>query len=1029
MANPFDRLLVSCPNAGGLFYLDGGTAWKLDGLDTTGLTVRDQVIARAMQPAGLVLFSRSACEVDGQLARIDDLHDAYVDDGSCFVVSTHGNEIVQFGLDGVQRNRWAFPGEPDAWHINCVARWNGRMVFSAFADRRTHRAYKLPPLDEGFVQDLESGERPIAGLFQPHSLVADGDHLLLANSGAFELHEYDANGRLLRKIKLDGYTRGVLRVGAVVYVGLSQTRNVDVRDLTGAVLVALDADSWCELGRVALPTAEIYAVQALSEQDAATVVARIAAHASTHIGAQMASAAAARDVCAQRAEAADRALGDLQRESERKIFGLLETVHGKDAQIQNRDQIIRDQEAASTHAHAQFAAELLAARQGGEAQSKRIDALVDELLTSSQALRAQLAELNRAKDTIVAQSREIANRDQAITTIQHTLSWRITKPLRMTRRTASWALHLRWLAPVLRPVNKARHVCRTLSVTLGDPERRARYTTLARVLGPRLAVKHTIAFLRRGGPRPRPPVPVPVFDIRANCNRRAVILTTPHCDFVAASIQHALARVGVQADVIYERPAAGYADLPHFVVCPQMFESLPALYVAFQMEQSVSTRWFTPAYIDQLEHSFAILDYSLANIDALVEKGLQRKQFFYMPLGYVPDYRSAEGQIAQDYDVAFYGDINNDRRRAFVDALGKVCRVKVLCNVFGDALHAELARAKLVVNIHYYEGALLETTRLWECISLGKLVVSERAANMSESQDLERLVDFVDVNDVDAMVSRVRHWLQHDSERTARIAANDKLVRELPNRFEYFFYRFLLAYDNLTFFRFWQLAGSKLRLAGDQLCLNLPEYTYRRHSFDADNHYGFQAFPGLRHREGWIGCGLSYKLMIMLARQQKMKRLTICEDDVEFRPGFERDFAAVLDKLGQDLNGWDVFSGLLGDLHVDAVIKRVSNVNGHKFAETNRLISMVFNVYNRRVFDRVFLWDECDRNVYGNTIDRYLERTRLRALACHPFLVGHKSELHSTLWGVGNDTMVEMIQRSERLLGSKIDDFIAREAA
>jgi len=279
------------------------------------------------------------------------------------------------------------------------------------------------------------------------------------------------------------------------------------------------------------------------------------------------------------------------------------------------------------------------------------------------------------------------------------------------------------------------------------------------------------------------------------------------------------------------------------------------------------------------------------------------------------------------------------------------------------------------------------------------------------------------LNDVDGMVERVQYWLANESTRVARLKANRETVAQQSNRFEYFFYRFLLAWDIITFHRFWELAGSKLPLDGDKLCLNLPEWFGRRRSFDKDNHYGFAVFPGLRHYQGWVGCGMSYKLMIMLARKQRLPQITICEDDVEFHAGFAEDFAEIQAELVGSHERWDVFSGLLGDLHADAKILKIRDLRNRKFVLTNRLISMVFNVYHRNVFNRVSLWDDRDRDVVKNTIDRYLERTRLSVLACYPFLVGHKQQLHSTLWGIQNGAMAEMIRCSERLLGSKIEEF------
>ena len=116
MADFFDHLLVSCPNGGGLFLLHQGEAIKLDALDTTGLDIREGRVVRAIQPSTLVMLDASPVEVPGEGAGIDDLHDALIDGGSYFAISTQGNEIVRFNSEGVEQRRWSFPGERDAWH-------------------------------------------------------------------------------------------------------------------------------------------------------------------------------------------------------------------------------------------------------------------------------------------------------------------------------------------------------------------------------------------------------------------------------------------------------------------------------------------------------------------------------------------------------------------------------------------------------------------------------------------------------------------------------------------------------------------------------------------------------------------------------------------------------------------------------------------------------------------------------------------------------------------------------------------------
>lgn len=651
---------------------------------------------------------------------------------------------------------------------------------------------------------------------------------------------------------------------------------------------------------------------------------------------------------------------------------------------------------ASLRSNLQRIAEMEDAARDAE---KRLAARTDALERSEQVLREQAAQIGELQGEVRRLANSASASDARIVELENSRSWALTRPLRKIK-TFVTARRPRRSAPI-EDVKVSMDEPQT--VLLHEPDTTSEPTATADVASP---------------------ITMPTFDLRAG-SPGAVILTTRHCHHLALEIQSALTRIGSSSEIIFEAPAGGYRDVPHFVICPQIFQTLPGLYVSFQMEQSVSSRWFTDDYIRTLENSFAIFDYSLNNIAHLQELGLHAKQMFHVPVGYLDNYPERESDGSYDCDVLFYGDIHNARRRNFIDALSRVCKVKIHSDLFGEALHAEMARARLIVNIHYYEDALLETTRLWECVSLGHLVVSERAIDMDQHQELQELVDFVEVDDVSAMVERVSYWLADDARRHQRLKQNRQLLHELPNGFDYHFYRFLLATDNITFDQFWDLAGAKVKLPGDRLCLNLPEYVARSQSFDRDNQFGFVRFAGLRHNNGWIGCAMSYKFMMRLARQEGRSMLTICEDDVEFPPDFELRWHKIQKHLAASPSSWDAFSGLMANLHAEARIARTHEDDGVRYVETDRLISMVFNVYGTKVFDIADTWDESDRDENSNTIDRYLERqSSLRVLTTTPFLVGHKEDLHSTLWGFQNTAYSNLIAESSALLEQKMNSHL-----
>lgn len=1086
MADLFDGLLVSCPNDGGLFYIDEGRPIKLDGLDTTGLAQFGKYMLRGLQPDRVHVLDPAGEPAAGALL-VPDVHDVLVDDGIHYVVGTLGNEVLEIDRDGVERRRFTFPGAPDSWHINCLVRFGGRVLFSAFGEFREHREYKLEPIGSGFVQDLHTGDRLVTGLSQPHSLVKAGKHLLLANSYEGEIREYDEAFRLVRKRDLGGYPRGIQVDGDTVYVGLSCSRNRE-SGVGQATLLALDPVSWEETGRLCLPANEIYEVLKPAKEDLPAILAMNASLASAVLTERSAERERSQvvELVRLREEAtahearietqaeqlrATRAIAEeLRSDSERAEEGYrqretrwLDELRAKDARADELFREVARERDSSQQREAQFWGELqirnssietlrldlerereqfgqreAQLRNELQARNSFIDTLEsgrEELRRREQGLQSELqardeiakglalqldrelAEMQRQlersgvmENQLRDLKEELAGQEAYLDLVHGSLSWRMTAPLRAGKA------FLRRLA------GKVRGGIAAIGHVFRDASTRRKYARIARQLGPIGATRQAAQFLRRGGPSPAPMLPAhSVFDLRNTGGAPVVVLSTRHCRYVAELIVFALSRVGIPARAIYEEPEGPYEDVPHFVVCPQMFERLPGLYVSFQMEQSVSTRWFTPEYLRRLENSFAILDYSLENIEKLVSMGLHARQFYYMPVGYLPGYAAGATAAEKEYDVLFYGDINNERRRACIAELEKVCKVKIVSNLFGPEMAAELRRARVIVNIHYYPGALLETTRLWECLSLDCLVVSERASDMDRHEDLLEVVDFVDEGDFAGMAARVRYWLDDEARRNERVARNAAMAASAFNRFDYFFYRFLLASGNIPFEQFWSLIGSEYPLPSDKLCLNLPEFIDRAASFDRDNRHGFHRFPGLRHSKGWIGCALSYKYMIRLAMRHGLPSIAICEDDVEFPVDFDSAWPQVRSYLESNAGEWHIFSGLMTDLHKDAKILRVDRHAGREFVTTNKLISMVFNVYDQACYANIAGWNEDDEDVATNTIDRYLESTdSIRVMTTCPFLVGHKEELHSTLWGGQNTIYTALIAKSEALLRQKV---------
>ena len=510
--------------------------------------------------------------------------------------------------------------------------------------------------------------------------------------------------------------------------------------------------------------------------------------------------------------------------------------------------------------------------------------------------------------------------------------------------------------------------------------------------------------------------------------RTAGIMATPHTLYVAHLVASALQRAGMTTQVFDAVPPDFSLDL-YVVICPQMFAQLPpgGKRIVFQMEQSVSSRWFTPEYLQTLENSLAVWDYAQTNLNYLEAHGIVYPHTYLVPIGGLPDYsgwlmKQGELLLTPDsgYDVLFYGDVNTPRRKALLKTLGERFRLRVEGDLFGSALRRAVAGAKVVVNLHYYEGALLETTRIYECLSLGVPVVSETSADMDEhATQLEGAVRFFPVGDAVAMVHAVALTLEQGAQR----AAMERSVQVSSVQFHFMLWRSLFAL-RLMDLATWDDLTAAMTLAGTQLALSLPETPQRRSAFLQLSAPGVQCFDGMRYTPGWMGCALSYRFLAQKALQAGWSRLEVMEDDVEFPVDYPQRRALVDAYLCEHEGQWDVFAGLVAIIHPDTQVLQVEHRDGMCFVTIDRMISMVHNIYAPATLQRLATWSPNNHDPNTNTIDRHLQNSGpLNVVVTLPFLVGHHEELHSSLWGVQNSQYSDLIAQAQVELQAKVTEF------
>ncbi len=130
-------------------------------------------------------------------------------------------------------------------------------------------------------------------------------------------------------------------------------------------------------------------------------------------------------------------------------------------------------------------------------------------------------------------------------------------------------------------------------------------------------------------------------------------------------------------------------------------------------------------------------------------------------VGFTPGLRRIAPAPEQDIDVLFYGSMN-DRRSLILQRLQAAgLRVHHVFGVYGEERDGLIARAKVVLNVHFYEAAVFEVVRVSYLLANGKAVVCE------QSPDLGDLAEAVAACPYEELVERCIGLVAVDRERRA----------------------------------------------------------------------------------------------------------------------------------------------------------------------------------------------------------------------------------------------------------------------
>mgnify|MGYP000137289923 CR=1 FL=1 len=109
------------------------------------------------------------------------------------------------------------------------------------------------------------------------------------------------------------------------------------------------------------------------------------------------------------------------------------------------------------------------------------------------------------------------------------------------------------------------------------------------------------------------------------------IFTTRHCHYIAKYLASLLEKFNIYSEIVF---SIDYDESKYLyvVISPNAIEQMPTHYIAYQVEQTISSRWLNDSYLNKLKSAYAVFDYSMYNISYWEASGFSYKKLYYLPI-------------------------------------------------------------------------------------------------------------------------------------------------------------------------------------------------------------------------------------------------------------------------------------------------------------------------------------------------------------------------------------------------------------
>ena len=244
---------------------------------------------------------------------------------------------------------------------------------------------------------------------------------------------------------------------------------------------------------------------------------------------------------------------------------------------------------------------------------------------------------------------------------------------------------------------------------------------------------------------------------------------------VAETISHGLQELGHGAQVTTEmRPGTRHIVLgPHILLHYPL--PLPADSILYNLEQlPLRDEAWVRRYAALLGR-YVVWDYAEENRAMLSRLGIARAAL--LPLCHYPGLERIPKNMSNDIDILFIGSLNERRRSMLAHMQQAGMAVVSLFNKYGAERDSEIARAKIMLNMHFYEARIFEAVHVSYYLANGLCVLSEGSGDAGLDAEWGAGVCFAPYQD---LATRAQALLADEALRAAYGQHGLALMRQRP---------------------------------------------------------------------------------------------------------------------------------------------------------------------------------------------------------------------------------------------------------